>query len=190
MENESLRQINENINESLLKINKRMEDLERRENVNLQYNRINYVEISGIPANIPNSQLEEEVRKIYDSAKFVVNDNNLRGYDIEACHRIGKKGSTIVKFMYRKFAEVTLYNGKQLKDIDIYGPRNKLYINNSFCKEFGHINYVIRNAVKGKTIFRYKIKHGVNLIMMNENSEFVEITNLNDLMKYGVVLPN
>ena len=41
VEKESLRQINENINESLLKINKRMEDLERRENVNLQYNRRN-----------------------------------------------------------------------------------------------------------------------------------------------------
>ena len=82
--------VDENISESLLKINKRMEDLERRENVNLQYNRRNYVEISGIPANIPNSQLEEEVCKIYDSAKFVVNDNNLRGYDIEATGLVKK----------------------------------------------------------------------------------------------------
>ena len=56
-------------------------------------------------------------------------------------HRVGKKGSTIVKFMNRTFAEVALYNGKQLKDTAIYGPRNKVYNNNSFCKEFAHINY-------------------------------------------------
>ena len=148
---------NENINKSLLNINKRLEDLERRENAKLQYNWRNYVEISGIPANIPNNQLEREVCKIYKSAKFLVDENNLSGYDIEACHRVGKKGSTIVKFMNRKFPEVALYNGKQLEDTDIYGPRNKVYVNNSFCKEFAHINYVIRNAAKRKTIFRYKI---------------------------------
>ena len=82
MENESIRQLNENINQSLLKINKRLEDLERRENVNLQYNRRNYVEISEIPANIPNNHLEKEVCKIYKSVKFLANENNLCGYDI------------------------------------------------------------------------------------------------------------
>ena len=64
--------------------------------------------------------------------------------------------------MNRAFAEVAVYNGKQLKDTNIYGQRDKVYINNSFCKEFAHINYVIRNAAKRKTIFRYKIKHGIN----------------------------
>ena len=127
--------------------------------------------------------------KIYKSAKFLVNENNLSGYDIVACHRFSKKGSTIVKFMNKKFAEVALYNGKQPKDTDIYGLRNKVYVNNSFCKEFAHINYVIRNAAKPKTIFRYKIKHGINFVMLKENNEFVELTNLNDLSKYSPYLP-
>ena len=99
----------------------------------------------------------------------------------------GKKGSTIVKFMNRK---VALYNGKQLKATDIYGQRNKVYVNNSFCKEFAHINSVIRNAAKRKTIFRYKIKHSINFVMLNGNSEFAEITNLNNLLKYSLLPPN
>ena len=87
VESESPRQINENINESLLKINKRLEDLEKRENVNLQYNQRNY-EMPGIPANIPNNQLEKDLCKIYKSAKFLVNENTLYGYNIWLIKRL------------------------------------------------------------------------------------------------------
>ena len=71
--------------------NARLTKLEREQNKHLQYNRRNCIEISGIPSTIDQGNLEEEVIKIYDEAGVKVHNRKLSNFDIQGCHRIGKK---------------------------------------------------------------------------------------------------
>ena len=101
--------------------------------------------MTGIPADIGNQNLEEEVVKIYKKAGVEINGRNLDSSDIQACHRIGKKNITICKFVNRKFAREGLVGGRNLKGTDLYGT-SPAYINTSFCPEFKFLNFLIRKA--------------------------------------------
>ena len=185
-ENESLKKQNEQINAALESINQRLIDIERNFNLSSQYNRRSCIEISGIPVNISGDKLEEEVIKIYASAGYKVQDRELAHHEIQSCHRIGKKGKTICRMVNRKFAEVALYNSKKLKDSKVY--ENKIFINNSFCKDFNHFNYIIRKANKARKIHRFKIQQGVHHNQVTENGEFIEIAHQTDLTNLGITL--
>ena len=79
-----------------------------------QYGSRNNIIISGIPDSIDNNQLEESVTGVLTD----ININVASNY-IDACHRIGKKGSrigstkTIICFVNRKHAKQTLYDTKK-----------------------------------------------------------------------------
>ena len=49
--------------------NDRLEQLERQQNLNLQYQRRDTIEITGIPSSIKQEELEEEVMKILDAGE-------------------------------------------------------------------------------------------------------------------------
>ena len=164
---------------------RRLEMLERVQNSNIQYLRRDSVEISGIPDSIPDSKLEDEVIKIFDIAGVKVGDQKLDKIHIHACHRIGTKGKTIVKTVNRKFAENALYRSKNLKGKSPY--ENSIYINSSFCKEYGFLNYIVRKAKRDGRIFRYKVRKGITSIQMDETDEFHEITHKIDLVKHNIV---
>ena len=67
----------------------------------------------GIPMHIDDDkQLEEEVVEIFKDAKATVNRQNIKKMDIQAAHRIGKKGIVIVKVVNRKFVRAALINEK------------------------------------------------------------------------------
>ena len=83
---------------------KRLINLERQQNKSLQYMRRDTIEVSGIPTNIDQNSLENEVINIFNAADVSVHGNRLTHMDIHACHRIGKKKEiTICKFVNRKF---------------------------------------------------------------------------------------
>ena len=145
--------------------NDRLEELERQQNLNLRYQRRDTIEITGIPSSIKQEELEEEVMKIFDAGHVSVHGRKLDTHQIQACHRIGKKGITICKFINRKYAQESLYCEKNLKDVEIYGKNSRIYINNSFCDEFKYLTFLIRKA-KGKEIVKWRIKRGINLIQV------------------------
>ena len=101
--------------------------------------------------------------------------------DIQAVHRVGKKGNTIAKFVNRKFAYEGLRCGKNLKGKKLYGDQG-IYINNSLCKEFGYFGFVIRKLKRKGLIEHYKIRNGVFSVKIDEH--FVEISHLSDFEKY------
>ena len=149
-----------------------------------QYGRRESVEISGIPV-VENQNLEDEVIKVYNEAKVNVFGRQLKKEDISACHRIGKKQeTTIVRFVNRKFAFAGLVNGKNLKDSELYN--NSIYINNSFCKEFGKYGFFIRRLKQKKDIFGYRIRNGVYQIKVTQNDEFVEISHVTDFALHNL----
>ena len=156
--------------------NKKFEKLERDLNKSLQYSRRDTIETTGIPEDVTQNNLEEDVKKVFSAAGVKVHGDNLEHRDIQACHRIGRKGVTIVKFVNRKFAREGLYKGKNLKGKTLYGPNTKIFINDSFCHEFKYLNYVIRKAKSDALIFRWKVRNGTNFVQMKEAEEFVEIS--------------
>ena len=171
--------------------NNRMEKLEREQNKSLQYNRRNNIEITGIPTRIKTDALEDEVIKIYNAAGVKVEGRNLEKMDIEACHRIGKKGVTICRFVNRKFSRMGLINSQKLKGKELYGKDSKVYINSSFCFEFKHLNYLIRGLKKEKKIAGYKERNGINFIRIigAEEDDFKEISHKNDLVRLELIAP-
>ena len=80
-----------------------------------QYLRRDSVEISGIPSNILDGQIEDEVIEVFQEAKVTVNRQPIKSSDIQAAHHIGKGGKVIVKVVNWKFIRAALINGKNLK---------------------------------------------------------------------------
>ena len=160
--------------------NLRFYHLERKVNMNSQYSRRDSLEITGIPKNINDDQLEDEVIEIFKEAKATLNRQQIRKPDIQAVHRIAKKGKVIVKIVNRKFVQSALINGRNLKESTRYGDRTKIYLNESFIPEFGFLNFVIRTAYKDKKLHKFKVRNGVNFVQKSPDDSFVEIGHDND----------
>ena len=183
-ENSVLKEIQSHIETT----DKRLEKLEREQNKHLQYTRRNSIEVTGIPTTVRHTDLEGEILKIYNAAEVSVHGKNLNVSDIQACHRIGKKGVTICMFVNRKFAKEGLYCGKNLRGKNLYDQGTNIYINNSFCDEFRYLNYLVRKAKSEGRIFRWKVKNGVNFIQKEEDDEsFIEISHKNDLISSNLL---
>lgn len=169
--------------------NLRLYHVERRLNMTEQYSRRDTLEITGIPMNIPDEKLEDEVIGIMKDTKVSVNRQPIKKMDIQATHRIGKKGTVICKVVNRKFIREALIKSNKLAGNTRYGGNTRLYINDSFCNEFRFLNYAIRLAKKSNNIFRYKVRNGVNFIQQTEDSSFIEIGHTNDLLNVGIEVP-
>ena len=73
-----------------------------------QSGRRNNIEVSGIPDSVKDNCLKQKIISVFTSVGI-----NVKSYDIEACHRIGKSRNsskkTIVCFSNRMFAKQALY---------------------------------------------------------------------------------
>ena len=163
----------------------RVTELERSHYLYKQYGRRESVEITGIPTDVDDNNLENEVIRIYNEAKVEVDSSPVTKKDISACHRIGKRGNTIVRFVNRKFASEGLYKGRNLKGTQLYNGA-PVYINNSFCPEFKKYGYIIRNLKRQSLLEGYKIKNGVYQIKLGPLDKFEEISHINDFAKFGL----
>ena len=72
---------------------KKLVDIERQCWENAQYSRRECLEVAGIPASIPQQNLEEKVCQIFEAIGVSVDKN-----DIYDCHRLRNKEQTIFKF--------------------------------------------------------------------------------------------
>ena len=74
----------------------------------------------------------------------------VKSYDIEACHRIGKSRNSSKKnncpISRRKFAKQALYNRKKMKSIDksLLGRTNDVFINKNLTPADNRIAYNCR----------------------------------------------
>ena len=171
-------------NRSFDNLQNRVVELERSQFLYEQYGRRESIEITGIPDSVAQKDLQGEVIKVFKEAKVAVEGDELVAKDISACHRIGKKGVTIVRFVNRKFAYEGLRNGKNLKGTELYDKA--IYINNSFCREYNKYGFFIRKLKKDRMITGYKIKHGVYQIQLEKDGEYFEISHHTDFGEYSL----
>ena len=138
--------------------NLRLYHLEREQSIYQQYGRRESFQIVGIPVEVKQEKLEEEVVSILNEAKVQVDVSQIKNSDICAVPRLSDQKTTIVRVVNRKFSYEAIRNGKNLKGTKRY-VGNAIYINNSFCCEFQFINFVIRKALRDKLIHKYKIRN-------------------------------
>ena len=128
-----------NLVASLKKVNTLLEkgviDLEKSQAKTEQYSRRNNVEISGIPHEILDNNLEDKVIDICKDAGIEIGH-----MDIEGCHRLPLSRNNaagtkrfIVKFVNRKHSEDVL----RLKKI--ISSRSKVFISNSLCPYYRYL---------------------------------------------------
>ena len=62
-------------------------------------------------------------------------------------------------------------------------------MNDSFIPEFGLLNFVIRRAVKDKSLFRYNVGNGVTFVQKKQEDKFIEIGHADDLVNIEIEIP-
>ena len=113
---------------------KRIIDLERSSLDNVQYLRREMIEISPVPLEVSNNELEGLVCKA-----LCLTGNEVYPNDLEACHRLKKKKKEIViiKFKSRKLKYNVIKNSKIMKnkskELNKLKFSNDLYISKSMC---------------------------------------------------------
>ena len=90
---------------------KRIIDLERSSLDNTQYLRRDMIEISPVPPEVSNNELEGLVCKALSLTGSGVSPNN-----IESCHHLKKKENIIIKFKSRKLKYKIIDNRKIMKN--------------------------------------------------------------------------
>ena len=90
-------------------LTERVVQLERNVVINAQYHQQKLVEVNPVPPSISDEELELNICKALSLTGHEVKPNNL-----QACHRLKKKVSVIVKFKCRKLKQQVLVNQKNL----------------------------------------------------------------------------
>ena len=129
----------------------RITQLERNNLNNAQYNKTETLEINPVPSDIADDVLEQSVCQVLSLTGTSVEPD-----DLQACHRIRKKGRVIIKFKCRKQKHRVLVNRKTLqnKSLDLTQLKfsRKLFVNESMCHENHQLAYKCRQLKSARKI--------------------------------------
>ena len=143
---------------------------------NEQYSRRECLEFSGIPETVDDNHLESATLDILKMINVPVEPVN-----IEACHRVGKKGCTIMKFSRRKDVQKILKSKKKLKDLSL---PNNIYINESLCPFNKKILFKCRKLWKDKKVINsFWSTNGTIRIRIIEDGPIKVINHISELEK-------
>ena len=156
--------------------------LERNAVANAQYHRRESVEVNHVPP----SANDEELKVNFCKA-FSLTGHEVKPDDLQACHRLKKKESVIVKCKCRKLKRSVLINRKNLrnKSEDLHQLRcsGKLFISESMCHENHQLAYKCRQLKNaGKIHSTWFWNNAVN-IKLSERSNPVKIFHIIDIEK-------
>ena len=131
-------------------LTERVAQLERNAATNAQYHRRESVEVNPVSPSISDEELKVNICKVLS-----LTGHEVKPDDLQACHRLKKKESVIVKFKCRKLKRKVLVNRKNLgnKSEDLRQLRfsGKLFILESMCHENHQLAYKccqLKNAGK------------------------------------------
>ena len=109
--------------------------------------------------------------------------------DTGACHRVGKQGCVIVKFLRRKDCQQVLNVQKDIQkitatDLDLPNTTIKLYLNESLCPYYRILWSKSRALFTMGKIHSYFISNGSVKIRLQEKGSSIPITHTADFEKY------
>ena len=157
--------------------------LERQCWSNAQYSKRETLEISGIPENIDDGELEGKVLTVLSKL-----DVNIDPANVEACHWLksnnkGKKA--ILKLSRRKDSDEIRRVRSKLKTTDLkpIGITTPVYINDSLCFYYKKLWSKCKKLWTNKFIFGYWVSNGSIKIRISERSPVKVISHIVDLEK-------
>ena len=163
-------------------LTERVVQSERNAVTNAYYHRRESVEVNPIPPSISDEELELNICKALSLTGHEVKPNHL-----QACHRLKKKESVIVKFKCRKHKQRVLVNRKNLRNksedlrqLKFFG---KLFISESMCHGNHKMAYKCRQLKNvGKIHSTWFWNNAVN-VKLSERSNPVKIFHIIDIEK-------
>ena len=181
----NLNKNNKKINFEIDYLNEEMYNMDVKIIENNQYARRESIIISGIPENIDQRHLEENVLLILRSIGLT----SITSFNISACHRLAKKkndrypAQTIVRFTNRKITNFCLENRDRLLEL-----RNQLKMNlrffESLCESNKKVYHECFDLKKNGHIKDYYIRNGFVKIVRNDGNNPIKIRHPDDLYFY------
>ena len=171
---------NERLRKKVNVLENKVLTLESEHNSLEQYGRRNNIEITGIPNNVPDQNLEEKVVDILNEISVDVSPK-----DIEACHRVGvsKNNSkkTIVRFINRKHAKKALTSRKNLRKSS--SPNCNVFINENLTVKNNEIAFLSRKLKRSGHLTKIYTRDGTVHISSPEihRGKVLKIYHINDL---------
>ena len=136
----------------------------------------------GIPQSVKDDNLEEVVTQIVNKVGI-----NITERDMQAVHRIGKEGRTIIKFANRKDCQALLKVKRDLNKLMMedfsFEEKNKIYVNESLCLYY-RVLWEKCKKIHLQKIFSFYTSNGSVKIKINENDKGTTITHTADFEKY------
>ena len=165
------------MNDSFTKLSDEMHQLDCRLVECEQYPRRDNIIISGIPDNVSQNDLKDQVYDIVDAIGLNLPDNS-----ISACHRLPKGRSrwpakTIVRFVNREDAEFCLSNRNKLKSRGVRNNLNglNLRIYENLCKSNNDVLHMGKWLQENGYIKSYFLRNGFVKIVVNEGDQPVKV---------------
>ena len=167
-------------------LTERVVQLERNAVTNVQYHRRKSVEVNPVPPSISDAEFQLNIYKALS-----LTGHEVKPDDLQACHRLKKKESVIVKLKCRKLKRRVLVNRKNLRnkseDLRQLKFSGKLFILEGMCHENHQLAYKccqLKNA--GKIHSTWFWNNAVN-VKLSERSNPVKIFHIIDIEKlFGI----
>ena len=149
---------------------------------NVQYHRRESLEINPVPASISGNVLESSVCRALS-----LTGHEVKPDDLQACHRLKKKDTVIVKFKCRKQRRSILTNRKNLRNksdgLTRLNFSGRLFVSESMCHENHQLSYKctqLKNA--GKIHSTWFCNNSVN-VKLDDGSQPTKIHHDIDIEK-------
>ena len=160
--------------------------VERNALTNAQYHGRESVEVNPVPPSISDEELELNICKALS-----LTGHEVKPDDLQACHRLKKKESVIVKFKCRKLKRRVLVNRKNLRNksenLRQLKFSGKLFISESMCHENHQLAYKCRQLKNAGKIHSTLFWKNVVNVRLSERSNPVKIFHIIDIEKlFGI----
>ena len=151
-------------------LSKRFVDMERQCWANAQYSRRKCLELVGIRQSVKYDDHEKVVSKIVNKVGISSTER-----EMQAVHRIGKEGRTIIKFSNRKNCQALLkvkcdLNNLTMKDFG-FEKNNKIYVNKVLCPYYRVLWAKSKRLHHLQKMFSFYVSNGSIKIKMKENDK-------------------
>ena len=164
-------------------LSERIIQLERNAVSNTQYHCRESLEINPVSASINDDNIESSVCRALSLICHEVKPD-----DLQACHRLKKMNTFIIKFKCRKQRRSILINRKNLRNksdgLTQLNFSGRLFISESMCHENHQLSYKCRQLKNtGKIYSTWFWNNSVN-VKLNEKSQSTKIHHVIDIGKH------
>ena len=138
------------------------------------------IEISPIPLELSNAELEGLVCKVLS-----LTGNDVSPNDLEACHHLKKKENAIIKFKNRKL-KCNITNNRRImknktKELNKLKFSNNLYISKSMCAGNHGLFFKCGKLKKARKIFNtWFFRNAIN-VQLSQNGETCKVFHTDNL---------